>query len=220
MKFERIKIFTLISFYAYSLSVSGGDYYKSDNLLFDFYIPQWINSPSNLNTEPSFSFSVSFGKDVQFRKTNFSWFYGLGYDLTNVNHNANFKSLTAMDGSLRTSGIRILNVPYSLNRLSSQYLGIPLELRYRTQTKNPFRFYLGTKAGYMINSSYELDEEFGDSYKRKNLRELENLKYGFTFRIGYGLFNLYTYYGLNGLMSSKRQRGVNELSFGLTLMAN
>ena len=134
--------------------------------------------------------------------------------------NINFKSLPNIDETVREIGVRVLNVPYSINRLSTQYMEIPLELRYRTQTKYPFRFYLGTKMGYMTRAYYNLNEENVDAYKRRNLDELDRLKYGVTFRVGYGLINLYTYYGLNGLMPSKRQKGINQLSFGISLMAN
>jgi len=217
---KGIKIFAVIVFVVQSVNVQAGDYFKSDRLLFDFYSPQWVNGPSGLNTDPTFSFAVSWGKDFQFGKSNLSWFYGLGYDFTNIHHNANFKTLPTTDGAVRDIGMRLINVPYSLNKLSTQYLEIPLELRFRTQTKKPFRIYIGTKAGYMVRSSYELDEGSGDSYTRKNLDELEKFKYGLTARVGYGLINFYTYYGLNGLMVPERQKGVNQLSFGLTLMAN
>ena len=154
------------------------------------------------------------------KNSKFSWFYGLGYDFSAIRHNINFKSLPNIDEPAREIGVRILNVPYSINRLSTQYLEIPFELRYRTQSKYPFRLYLGAKMGYMTRASYNLQEQNKDAYKRRNLNELDRLKYGVTFRVGYGLLNLYTYYGLNGLMISKRQRGINQLAFGITLMAN
>lgn len=220
MRIKGIKILAIIAFVAQTLSVQAGEYFKSDRLLFDFFSPRWVNGPSELNTDPTFSFAVSLGKDLQFGRSNFSWFYGLGYDFTNINHNANFKSVPNLDGTVREIGMRLLNVPYSLNKLSTQYLELPLEFRYRTQTKKPFRIYVGAKAGYMVRSYYELDEGLGDSYTRKNLKELERYKYGLTLRFGYGLLNLYTYYGLNGLMTPDRQKGVNQLSIGMTLMAN
>jgi hypothetical protein len=55
---------------------------------------------------------------------------------------------------------------------------------------------------------------------RKNLNELDRFKYGITLRLGYGLINFYTYYGLNGLMVPEKQKGVNQLSFGISLIAN
>jgi len=212
------KILAIFSFVILSLNLQAGDFIKSDRLLFDFYSPQWVNGPKDLNTNPTFSFAVSWGKDVPFKKSNFSWFYALGYDFNNIQHNANLKSLPI--GSVREVGMRLLNTPYSLNKLSTHYLEIPIEFRYRTQTKNPFRVYLGTKTGYMVKSHYEIDEGKGETYERKGLDELERLKYGVTLRVGYGLVNFYAYYGLNGLMTPDKQKGVNQLSFGLTLMAN
>lgn len=220
MGFKGAQILVLLLLNIHFVSVKAGDYSKSDRLLFDFYSPKWVNTPRGVNTDPTFSFSVSWGKDMPIKTSKFSWFYGLGYDFSTIRHNINFKSLPTIDETVRELGVRILNVPYSINRLSTQYLEVPLEVRYRTQTKYPFRFYLGTKIGYMTCSSYKLDEENGGIYKRRSLDELDRFKYGITFRIGYGLVNFYTYYGINGIMPSKKQEGINQLSFGITLIAN
>lgn len=221
MRITCFKILATFVLGAFSLSSQAGDYYKKDKLLFDFYSPMWVNGPADMNTDPTFSFAVSYGKDITFKKdSKFSWFYAVGYDFNNINHNLNLKSIQSLDFTPRELGAKILNVPFSINKLSSHYIELPLELRYRTQTKNPFRVYAGAKAGYLVKSKYELDEGLGDLYERKNLDELERFKYGLTFRIGYGMVNLYAYYGLNGLMKPETQKGVNQLSFGLTLMAN
>lgn len=200
--------------------MAGGDYFKNDRLLFDFYAPQWLNTNKGVKVDPSFSFAVSWGKDVQIKKTQFSWFYGLGYDFHQINHNVSFKSDFLSGTSGRDLGLTILNVPFTLNRLSTQFVEIPLEFRFRTQTKYPFRFYIGTKLGYMVRSKYRLNELNKTDFKRVGLDELEKWKYGVTARVGCGLFNIYAYYGLNALTSSTAQPNFNQLSLGLTLMAN
>jgi hypothetical protein len=220
MRLKCVKIFFLVVFGLYSKYVQAGNYFKSDRLIFDFYSPQWVNAPNGISTDPSFSFSCSWGKDIPFKESKISWFYGLGYDFTNINHNSNLKSFSAFEATPREIGMRVLNVPYHLNKLSTQYLEFPLEIRYRTQTKNPFRAYVGGKFGYMTKSKYNLDEGIGDVIVRKNLNELDRFKYGITLRLGYGLINFYTYYGLNGLMVPEKQKGVNQLSFGISLIAN
>jgi len=214
-----LKIVTLLVFGLFFINVQAGDYFKSDRFILDFYSPQWVNTPVGVSTDPSFSFAFSLGKDIPYKKSNFSFFYGLGYDFTNINHNVNLKSLSDYDVTAREIGLRVLNAPYNLNKLSTQYLELPIEFRYRTQTKNPFRFYAGCKIGYMTKSKYTLDKVSADKYERKSLNELERLKYGLTMRIGYGLVNFYTYYGLNGLIVPEKQKGVNQLSFGISLIA-
>lgn len=220
MRLKGIKIFSSVVFGLFFSYVQAGNYFKSDRLIFDIYSPQWVNTPNGVSTDPSFSFSFSWGKDIPYKKSKFSWFYGLGYDFTNINHNSNLKSFSAFEVTPREIGMRVLNVPYDLNRLSTQYLELPIEFRYRTQTKNPFRVYVGGKFGYMTKSKYNLDEGSGDVFVRKSLHELDRFKYGITFRIGYGLVNIYSYYGLNGLIVPEKQKGVNQLSFGISLLAN
>lgn len=223
MKDLKQKILAVLFLVSSFATLQAGDYFKSDRLIFDFYTPYWLNTPNDIATDPSFGFSVALGKDVLFKKdSKFSFFYGLGYDLSNIHHNANLKAKADLNNpSPRAqTGLFALTSNFGLNKLSSHFLEVPLEFRFRTQTKNPFRVYMGGKVGYMIYSKYQLDENAGAIYERKMLNELSELKYGLTFRIGYGLINLYTYYGLNGLMHPTDQKGVNQLSIGLSLMAN
>lgn len=218
MEIKGLKIIVILALVLNFEHAHAGDYYKSDRILFDFYTSQWVNKPAVISTELSLSFTCSWGRDIQYKKTNFSWFYGLGYDFTKINHNANLKPRSTFQESPREVGLRVIRVPYKINRLTSQYIECPIELRYRTQTKQPFRFYVGGKVGLMTNARYQLQN--GENYQRNNISELQKFKYGMTLRVGYGLFNVFAYYGLNGLIHPENQRGVNQLSFGISLIAN
>lgn len=213
-------IIGVIAFLSCTNLSAGGDYFKNDRLLFDFYAPQWLNTTQGVQVDPSFSFAIAYGSDIQIKKSRFSLFYGLGYDFHQINHNVNFKNSFLNGPNGRDIGLSILNIPFELNRLSTQFIEIPLEFRFRTQTKNPFRIYLGTKVGYMVKSKYRLTEVNKNDFERVGLNELERWKYGVTARIGYGLFNVYAYYGLNALTNYGSEPNFNQLSLGLTLMAN
>ena len=217
---NRFKLVLLLLVSFHLKYTRAGGYFKSDRLLFDFYSSKWVNTSNDLTTDPTVSCSISYGKDISIKSSNFSWFYGLGYDFNTIHHLINFNSLPSINETPRELGIRILNVPYSINKLSSQYLEVPLEFRYRTQTKHPLRIYYGVKVGYMVRSSYVFQKDRKDIYHKKNLNELNHYKYGMTFRLGYGIINIYAYYGLNGLLSAQSQLAINQLSFGITLIAN
>lgn len=220
MRNLSFKILATVLFVTFFGGVQAGNYFKSDRLIFDFYTPFWLNTPNDISTDPSFGFSVAWGKDLPFkRNSKFSFFSGLGYDISNIHHNANLKSQNESSTRNQT-GLYALTSNFGLNKLSTHFIEVPVEFRFRTQTKNPFRFYIGGKVGYMLYSKYQLDENNGNIYERKMLNELSDLKYGVTVRVGYGLVNLYTYYGLNGLMNPSDQKGVNQLAIGLSFIAN
>lgn len=197
----------------------AGEYFKSDRLIFDLYTPSWVNTPSVINSSFSLGFSTSWGKDIVLSKSRYSCFYGLGYDFANINSNVDFKR-SFKGSSIRSFGLKALHGVYAINQLTSHYLEVPLELRFRTQTKIPFRVYLGTKVGYLVKSKYTLDENTGTTFERKNINILEDLKYGVSFRVGYGLINFYTYYGFNSLIRASKQPGINQISFGISFLAN
>jgi len=219
MNFFYLKhIIGLVLFFTV-FAIHAGEYFKSDRLIFDLYTPSWINTPSDINSSFSLGFSTSWGKDIVISKSRYSYFYGLGYDFANINSNADFKR--SFEGnSIRALGLKALHRVYAINQLTSHYLEVPLELRFRTQTKIPFRLSIGTKIGYLVKSKYTLDENSGTIFDRKNINILEDLKYGASFRVGCGLINFYTYYGINSLIRASKQPGINQLSFGISFLAN
>ena len=209
MEKNRFKIvFFLLLFFQLKI-IRAGDYIKSDCLLFDFYTSKWVNSPNEITTNPTVNFSFSYGKDFLIKSSNFSWFYGLGYDFSAMNHSINFKSIPLTSGMSKDVGIRILNVPYSINKLRLQFLEVPLEFRYyfgdKENSANRFFIGIGIDLGLRLDSFTKL--KYTKNNKSivnisKNDFGLSKYRYSTSVTFGNDNFNLFIKYFLSDFFQS------------------
>lgn len=203
------------------LNLNAGDYFKKDKVLFDFHAPFWIQKPNGIKSEPqkSFAFSFAWGIDKKIGKSDFSYFYGVGYSYHKLESNLNLR--LPVNADAHPSDFKLLPVAsdFDFNKLKYRTIEIPLELRYRTSTKVPFRIYFGGKVGYVFSSSYE-SQIAGEVYSRKKLTELNHFQYGLTLRVGAGLINGFVYYGLNDPFNTSAPSTMKQLSIGLSFLAN
>ncbi len=228
MRFKSLNIYlrrivtVLICLFITSFSCLAGDYFKKDKLVFDFYSPNWVNTPNEILSDykKSFGFSFSWGEDVQIKKSLFSIYYGIGYDYNSVTSNAKLLKPSLPFGHPDNFKWSSLSESYDVNKLKLHYLDVPFQFRFKTETNLPFRVYLGTKVGYLFSSNYSKETESNESESRKNLSEINRLRYGITFRMGYGMFNIFSYYGLNNLISTNQDKRINQFSLGLSLLLN
>lgn len=214
-------ILPLFALLGSQLNLNAGDYFKKDKMVFDFYTPFWINQPNNITTQPlsSFGFSFTWGKDNKFGKSDFSYYFGLGYSYQKTASNLNLRLPLNADAHPSDFKMLPMTSDYDFNKIKTRTIEVPLEFRYRTSTKTPFRVYVGGKVSYVFYSSYE--SQIGDEiYKRKRLEELNPLQYGLTLRIGAGLINGFVYYGLNDVFKTSSSAEMNQLSIGISILAN
>lgn len=115
------------------------------------------------------------------------------------------------------------NVAFSKNRFSSSYLHIPLNFEFRTKENDKGkRFYVvfGPEISFLLNgkvkqiSTERGKEKFYDDYN------FQSLRYGGTFRVGYGGIGLFTKYYFNDMFNTSAQSGLNNMSFGITFGLN
>ena len=153
-----------------------------------------------------------------------SFAFGLGI----TSHNMHFDSFLSSDSSGKTvfnkipEKIGTKDINYSKNKLSVSYLGIPLELRF---TANKLRLAIGARAGYLINSKTKY---VGDDYidltndrikiKIKDVKNLNNIVYGGTARIGFKKFNLAGYYDLSTLFNKDMDLLTTPISIGIMMV--
>ena len=73
---------------------------------------------------------------------------------------------------------------------------------------------------YAASGGREFESEVEDSYARKRLDEINHFRYGLTARIGFGQFNLYSYYGLDNMLLSNTNNKMHQFSLGVSLLVN
>ncbi|HLU88836.1 MAG TPA: porin family protein [Cyclobacteriaceae bacterium] len=171
------------------------------------------NRPENLSTRffPSrvanvyYQYPISLGAGS---RVTFNPGIGLGMEklaFKNDSMLVNDPSIGA--NSSRLAGIRTIygdDVEINVNTTAINYVDIPLEFRYhlnKNDHSKGFRFALGGKVGFLMNShtKVEITEPDGLTKKIKTRQDfgLNPIRYGVYTRVGLSGFNLWAYYGLN-----------------------
>lgn len=121
-----------------------------------------------------------------------------------------------------TSGLSYKNdgIFYSKNRLSSEYLTIPLSFDYRsTYDKKGNRFHLSVapQVGFLIDGMLkQISSEHGKTHNYNDFH-FAKFEYGGIMRLGYGDFGIFTKYYFNDMfVNSPNQAGIKSFSFGLS----
>ncbi|MDQ1140035.1 outer membrane beta-barrel protein [Pedobacter agri] len=165
----------------------------------------------------TFSFDVlQFGYRFN---SNFKLYVAGGFDWTlirlrdNVTIQKNLPTLTALPE----------NVDFSKNRFSSSYVHIPLNFEFRTnETRKGKRFYfiLGPEVSFLLGGKVkQISEEFGKQKQYDNYH-FQSVRYGGSFRFGYGGLGLFTKYYFNDMFDTAAQAGLKNMSFGVTFGLN
>ncbi len=152
--------------------------------------------------------SAGFIKDIPLnKKRNFGLGVGLGY------------AYNVYNSSLKINDNRIEVAPtYGTSKLYTNWLEVPLEVRFRTSTPTKysfFRFYTGVKFSYLLYSK-SLFENGSEKMNFVNNSQVRKFQYGLYFAIGYSTFNLYVLYNLQPLFNDNNHSlNVSQLTAGL-----
>lgn len=173
---------------------------------------------------PGFTFNYFFNIPISEK-------FGMGLGLGISTHSMNSDAMPYEDTLSKTAFQKIpetvngKTVDYDINKLALTYLDIPLEFRFTTVTpkSDKIKFALGIKGGYLINNHIkykgsDLSDGEGDSkFKQYNIANIEPLRYGATFRIGYNKYHLFGYYSLSKLFKENKGPEMYPISLGLGL---
>jgi hypothetical protein len=183
---------------------------KQEKFIMDIGLDSWMKTPPGVSTQwiKSRRFEFYFMTDKAFAHGHLGIAYGLGMSFTNVNSNATYSN--GSDSLVPYQGISP-----SQNKLSTNYLEIPLELRFRTSplhNGNRLKLSVGAKAGWLMQEHLKFQD---GSVKEKfyNDSNVNPFRFAYIARIGYGKFSLMGYYGINSLF--KNGTGNTIIPFGI-----
>ncbi len=191
--------------------------YLEDQLFFSYHYNKLFNEPKDVK-QYGVSSGISFGfiKDIPLNKQqNIGLGIGLGYTLNSFKNN-----LKIIETNADFEFIVIEN-DFISNKITTNTIDFPIEFRWRTSTLEKYKFwriYTGVKIAYLLKSNYTYTD-IDSSYTIKNPEVINKWQYGLTLSVGYGAFNLYTYYGLNPMMKNiylnNLENNPKNLKFGL-----
>ena len=203
-----------------SIPFSIDSSYREDQFYVGFSFNLITERPSTISQE-SFSGGMHLGFIRDFplnERRNVAIGLGLGWSIASYGQNLFIGE--SNDGTIFRSLDDDLD--YSTNRFTTQLIELPLEFRWRTSTRQTYKFwriYSGLKLGYMYN--------FRSNYKDSDTQviindipELNRLRLGATFTFGYNTFNFQFYYALTPFfqdaMVDEEELGLSTLKIGLT----
>ncbi len=130
---------------------------------------------------------------------------GFGYALQNFNYNL----IVNPDGQIPEYEIISDTTYYEKNKLSLNYVDIPIEFRWRNSTIESHKFwrvYLGLKFSYLF---YSRSKFVGDGGKTLviNNNDLNKMRYSVYLAGGYNTWNAYVQYGLNPIFKNGSVNG-------------
>jgi hypothetical protein len=200
---------------------------RIDHVVLDFNHDRFQLLPQGV-TQGYFSFGVNaylFHDRPLNKKGTLAFAIGAGVSSFNIHNNAQFSYTENDEGNLITEFTPFAEgLEYKKNKLSLNYLEIPVEFRIRTmkideedKSRTNFRLYLGFKAGYLLSShtKYKDDDSKIKVYNIKNLLEY---RYGPTLRIGFKKIGFQAFYSMTSIFKTGLGPELYPFSLGITWM--
>lgn len=203
------------------------------NLPGTFQIDFGYNLPtekSGFNVSPmrSTTINVYYYHDMRIGKSKFSFHPGIGLGLDRYGF-SNGKTLDYAGGG---DNVEMVDPDISglrKSKLITNYVDIPLELRFSTNPEDPnrsFKVSLGIKAGVLYDSFTKL--KYREDGETKRIKDKQNynlnpFRYGALVRIGAGNISAYGYFNLSPLFKSGKgpslDEDINNFNVGISLSA-
>ena len=192
-----------------------------DRIVIDVTLDNWAIGPDSIKNKVfgSRGFGGYFMYDLPFGESGFSISAGAGIGSNNVHNNGVIMYSVDSATQQKVTSFQQLTTPYKLSKLSLNYVDVPFEIRYRLKADasgEQFKFALGVKAGYLINSHTKFIDS-SSKIKTFNILNVNPYRYGGYVRIGYGWFGVTGYYSLSGIFLKGKGTDIIPFAAGITI---
>jgi hypothetical protein len=200
--------------------------FLNEELVLDINKYNWNNSPASIK-ENSTEISTTAYLFISGKEKNFS--IAMGANVTALNIYSQFYVESDSSGNIVLTEIPD-SINYSKNKIGVGYIGIPIEIRLKTNNnirKKNFKFTLGAEIGYVLSSYHKYK---GDNYSKCTANDKIKFKvydiYGinktvgtFYFKVFYDKFGLnFRYYVTPFFTPGSNLQLVSSYSFGLSII--
>ncbi len=181
-------------------------------------------SPANdfLDYKPWKTSTVSFDVlQMGYRFNNhFKAYLAAGFDWTLIRLDRN---ITIQKNTSKLEDYVVEPIVFSKNRFSSSYVHFPLNFELRTKEDNSgrrLRVIFGPEIGFLLNGKVKQISSERGKVKETDDYHFTPFRYGGTVRIGYGGLGFFTKYNGSDMFETANQKGLKNMSFGLTFGLN
>ena len=193
--------------------------HKEDKLILFFSSDNWASLPSEITSKPfrSRGFSFQFMNEVMNKSGNIGLGLGLGFMSQNVHTDGLIVDTTANDSYSMLAKIPD-SLSYNVNKLSLNFLTLALEIRARTNENKHgerFKFSAGILAAVLLQSHTKYSDDNG-KFKTFKVKNLNDLQYGLTGRIGYSNYAISGYFSLVDVFEKDRGIKLTPYSIGIS----
>lgn len=211
------KIITSLALFSFFvLQVHGQQLNKHemmrDQVIVDVHYNSFYHINSDFKDVPykSVGYSFNWFKSIPFNPS-VSMGIGIGYTINKSHSNYHF----VPSHEIGHEKIRLFTSFREKNKLVTEYLEVPIELRFHTPLKNGFHWYMGVRPGIAINHFIKYRTE-GFKSKIYNTTPIEIFKLEPTLRFGYGKINLFAAYNLLPTFQHSALKDIHQFSIGLS----
>ena len=204
--------------------------FSKDRFAFDFIFSNWIYDKNGagmngLTTKwHSRGVNIYFSWDFRFKKSRFSIAPGIGYSCSNIysRHGLVEDSSGTYFQPLETINPSIPLADYKVNKLTLQYLDIPIEFRIKTNPDkfdNVWKFAIGIKGGIRVDAHTKEKTKINNITKvnvERRFPDFNLIRFGPMIRIGYSSFNITAYYGVLDVFKKGKGPKANEFAVGIS----
>ncbi len=190
-----------------------------DRFIIELHNDHFLNTPDSMEIQvysPGFDAHIMYDYPFSDSERNrFSFAWGYGFSSFNIHHNGSFEE----NEEDKTTFFRPHpeNYNYRKNKVSVNFIEIPIELRFRTNGLRQFKMSVGAKVGYVVNVHTKVVDDEG---KRKfyQVPNLLRYRYGLSGKIGFGRFNVSGFYSLSPFLEEGQGPELIPFSIGLSLV--
>ncbi len=218
-----VTIFLLVS--TFSLFAQEGEKKEprnkhQDHMLIDFGYETFTSRPGFTNFQwYNNGLNIQLFYDKLFGQSGFSGAIGVGFSTQSYYSDAQIRRDTNASG-LYSNWIKNPE-PYNRNKVSTSWLEVPVELRYRSKIDDwgyRWKFSVGAKMGYLFDTHDKMVDKNNIKYKTYYFPDMNNLRFGLVARAGYGKINFTTFFSLTEFFIPGRGPEMKQVSVAISLV--
>lgn len=170
---------------------------------------QWYNNGIN----------IQLFYDQLFGQSGFSGAVGIGFSSQSYYSNKQIRRDSTK--SEYSNWVDPDHTPYEKNKVSTSFIDIPVELRYRTKLDDAgyrWKFSVGAKVGFLIDTHDKLVDREGIKYKTYYFPDMNRVRFGLIARAGYGKVNFSTFFSLTEFFIPGRGPEMKQIGIAISLV--